>query len=266
MDVPVMFESRTVAPDTEILPSYLPVPGMGVLADNAYLIFAAQPVLVDAGVAALRTELVAALEGLLDPAELRWIWVTHADPDHIGGLAPLLERAPNAKIVTNFLGMGKLGLLELAAPDRFHLINPGQLLDVGDRELLALRPPLFDAPETMALLDTRTRALFSSDCFGGLLREPCETAAAIALDELRVGMVRWATVDAPWLSVSEPRAMGRALEAVRRLEPSIVLSSHLPPARGITDRLLLNLSASCGAPGFEGPDQAALEQMLAAVA
>jgi hypothetical protein len=44
----------------------------------------------------------------------------------------------------------------------------------------------------------------------------------------------------------------------------MVLSSHLPPAQGSsTERLLGALAAVPDAPAFVGPDQAALEQMLA---
>jgi hypothetical protein len=53
--------------------------------------------------------------------------------------------------------------------DRVYLLNPGQSLDVGDRTLTGLRPPLFDNPATVGLYDDRSRTLFSSDCFGAPL-------------------------------------------------------------------------------------------------
>jgi hypothetical protein len=46
-------------------------------------------------------------------------------------------------------------------------------------------------------------------------------------------------------------------------EPDLVLSTHLPPATGVTGSLLDTLSAAPDAPPFTGPDQAALERMLA---
>jgi hypothetical protein len=56
------------------------------------------------------------------------------------------------------------------------------------------------------------------------------------------------------------------LDQVRALEPTMVLSSHLPAARGTSvERLLGALAEVPDAPAFVGPDQAALEQMLAAV-
>lgn len=264
MDAPEMSSTRLVAPDTVILPGHLPVPGMGVLAVNAYLIRAAEPVLVDAGLGALREDFLRALEQTIDLEDLRWIYVTHTDPDHIGSLGALLERAPRARVVTTYVGMGKLSMIEPIAPDRVFLLNPGQSLDVGDRWLTAIRPPTFDAPETTGLFDQRTRALFSSDCFGAVIAGPHEAAGSIDPDELRDGMITWAGVDAPWLHSTRERAFERALEAVRRLDPSVVLSSHLPPASGRTSALLEHLRSARAAEPFVGPDQVALLEMLAA--
>ena len=69
-------------------------------------------------------------------------------------------------------------------PERVHLLNPGQRLSVGDRDLLAVRPPTFDAPETTGVFDTRSRALFTADCFGALLAEPAERVRDLLAAEL----------------------------------------------------------------------------------
>jgi hypothetical protein len=262
MDQPKMFEPRSVTADTELLSSYLPVPGYGVLPVNAFLIRAAQPVLIDTGLAALRNEFLQNLRSLIAPEELRWIWITHADVDHLGSLEAVLAQAPHARLVTTYVGMAKMSLQQLPI-DRVYLLNPGQRLDIGDRQLLAVRPPTFDAPETTGLFDTRTRALFSADSFGALMAEPVEDTADLALTDLRDGQITWATIDAPWLQFVDERKFAANVNNVGRLEPSIVLSAHLPPARDMTQTLCENLIAARQAPAFEGPDQAALERMLA---
>ncbi len=265
MDQPLQFPARQVAPGIDMLPAYMPVPGFGVLAANAFVIHAGEPVLVDTGLGALSGDFMTSLESVIDPAALRWIWITHADPDHVGNLAAVHAAAPNARIVTTYLGMGKMGLLGLPL-DRVHLLNPGQRLDVGDRALMAVRPPTYDAPETTALFDPATRTLFSADGFGALLDKPAETAADVAPAALRDGMIGWAMVDAPWLSGLDGATFARSLAGLHDLSPDRVLSSHLPPAEGMLDRLTGNLSAALTAPPFEGPDQAALEAMMAQAA
>ncbi|MDZ7843080.1 MAG: MBL fold metallo-hydrolase [Gammaproteobacteria bacterium] len=262
INLPTMFETRRVTPDTDALCAYVPLPGYGVLPVYAFVIHAAEPVLVDTGLAALREDLLQALAAVIDPAELRWIWVTHMDADHIGNLEAVLTRADSAKVVTTYLGMGKMGLMGLPA-ERAWLLNPGQSLELGDRRLEAIVPPSYDAPETTGLYDSRSRALFSADCFGALMQEPAESAAAIEPGALRDGLVTWTTVDAPWLSLADDTGMRAITDCVRRLDPEIILGSHLPPAHGMMDTLLGHLDAARSAPRFEGPDQTALERMMA---
>ena len=263
MDAPVMTETRTVAPDTVALSAWLPVPGYGILPVNAFVIRGPEPVLVDTGLATLREPFMAALRAAIDPAELRWIWITHMDPDHLGNLETVLAEAPAARVVTTYLGMGKMGLHGLPV-ERAFLLNPGQRLAIGERELVALVPPSFDAPETTGLFDTRSRALFSADAFGALMQEPADSADAIPPAALRDGMVTWATVDAPWLGLVDGARLDATLERIRRLDPALVLSGHLPPAAGMTDTLLRHLAAAQTAPPFEGPDHRALERLMAA--
>lgn len=260
MDQPTLMPSRRIGTDTDLLPSYVPLPGLGVLPINAYLIHAREPVLVDTGIAALRDGFLQALRALIDPAALRWIWVTHADADHVGNLAAVLAEAPHARIVTSYLGVGKMGLLQLPL-DRTYLVNAGQALDVGDRQLLAYRPPVYDAPETMALFDTGTRHLFSSDCFGAVLARPAETASAIGASELRDGLVLWTGIDAPWLADVGRDRFTAACRPLRELEPRLILGSHLPPAAGLDDTLYAGVDSAREAAPFVGPDQAAVEAL-----
>lgn len=154
--------------------------------------------------------------------------------------------------------MGKLMLGGLPV-DRVLLMSPGQDLDLGDRCLLALRPPVYDAPETMALMDTRTGTLCSADCFGALLQDPVASAGEVPLGALRDGMLPWAGVDAPWLSLLPEGGLDASLAGVRGLAPVRVLSAHLPPAEGMTDWLTAGLAEACGSAPFTGPDRAGVD-------
>ena len=206
------------------------------------------------------------LTQLIDPADLQWIWLTHPDRDHTGALMDLLEMAPHARLITTFLGVGILSLEHAVPMDRVYLLNPGQSLDVGDRRLTAFRPPVYDSPATTGISDSLTGTCFTSDCFGAPLGAVSDTEAAdiaeLSTDDLTAGQRLWVTVDSPWVSGVDPSQFVASLAPLRAMDPEVVLSTHLPPARKAMSRLLDVLSATPGSQPFVGPDQAMLEAML----
>jgi len=259
-----MVSSYKAAPDIDVLTSTFPIPGFGSIPLNAFVLHGSEPVLVDTGAVVESDEFMAALRAVIDPAELKWIWLTHTDFDHIGTLHRLLAEIPDLRVITTFLGVGIMTTSTPLPMDRVHLVNPGQTITVGDRALTAVKPPVFDNPSTTGFRDDKSGAFFSSDCFGALLQSVPERADELSDAELRDGQVFWATIDSPWLHKVDPATFAKELNAVRALDPTIVLSSHLPAAPGaMLDRLLASLEAAPGAEPFVGPDQAALEQMLA---
>ena len=252
-------------PGVDVVATSADIPGLGSLAINAFVLHGTEPLLVDTGTVAGCDEFMTTLESVMDPQELRWIWLTHTDFDHIGSLAALLDLNPRVRVITSFVGVGIMGLSSNPLPmDRVHLVNPGQTVTVGDRSLTAVRPPVFDNPITTGFVDDHTGALFSSDCFGGLLPSVPEKAADLDVETLVSGQVRWATVDSSWVHDVDRGVYAAKLRQFRSLEPSAVYSSHLPPAPGsMFDLFIDSLAQVPDAPRFEGPDQAALELMLA---
>jgi flavorubredoxin len=258
-----MINSYKAAPDIEVLTSNFPIPGYGLIPINAFVIKGSEPVLVDSGAMVESEEFMPALRAVIDPADLKWIWLTHTDFDHIGSLHQLLAENPQLRVVTTFLGVGIMSLCAPLPLDRVHLVNPGEKITVGDRTLTAIKPPAFDNPSTTGFYDDKSGVFFSSDCFGALLSAVPQNAADLSDKDLRDGQVFWATVDSPWLHKVDSGAFARELDGIRKMEPKMVLSSHLPAAPGdMTERLLASLAAAPTAQPFVGPDQAALQQML----
>lgn len=252
--------------DVTVLSDYAEVPGLGFLPVNAFVLHADQPVVIDTGLSTPDKDFLAALASVIDPADVRWVWLTHPDRDHTGGLWALLEAAPQARLVSTFLGVGIMSCQWEVPLDRVFLLNPGQVLDVGDRGLRAFRPPLFDSPATTGFLDDSTGALFSSDCFGA----PLPTAALATSadvrgvgDEVRDLQLLWASVDSPWVHQVDPGAYAATVDLVRGMAASAVFSTHLPPAPHPEDRLYETLLLAPQTAPFVGPDQAALQALLA---
>jgi hypothetical protein len=259
-----MISTYKAAPDIDVLTTSFPVPGLGLVPINAFVLHGEEPVLVDTGNVFQSEEFMAALRSVIDPSDLRWIWLTHTDFDHIGSLHQLLAENPRLTVITTFLGVGIMGLSAPLPLDRVHLVNPGQTITVGERRLTAVKPPVFDNPVTTGFYDDRSGALFSADCFGALLADVPERAEDLTEAELHQGQVFWVMADSPWLCKVDEGLFTKDLHALRAFDATHVLSSHLPAASGASlERMLASLDAARAAEPFVGPDQAALEEMLA---
>lgn len=266
MHQPHVGEPFAALPDTHVLPTYWPAPGLGTIPMNAFLIRAAEPVLVDTGAGALADGFLEALAALVDPAAIRWIWLTHEDRDHTGSLTRLLDLAPRATVLGTFMTFGRFSPDGPLPPERTRIVNPGDAVPVGDRILQAVRPPVYDSPGTLGLVDPSTGAYFSSDAFGAPL--PGDLALERSTSDLEPALlhaaqVTWATADCPWVTTVDADALATAVRTVGRWKPSALLSTHLPPVhRGITDSLAAILAAREAEP-TPGPTQAQIEALLA---
>ena len=260
-----MITTYRAAPDIDVVSSAATIADFGSLAINAFVMHGDEPMLVDTGTVAEADEFMTALRTVIDPADLRWIWLSHTDYDHIGALPQLLDENPRLRVITTFFAVGILGLSATPLPmDRVYLCNPGERITIGRRTLTAIKPPVYDNAVTTGFFDETSGILFSADCFGALLGDVPQDAADIPAAELRAGQTTWVTVDSPWIHGVDRTAFTGALEGMRSLAPSIVLSGHLPPAPGaLLDPLLDTLAAAPDAAPFVGPDQPALEQILA---
>lgn len=242
--------------DVHVLPTSLSLPGVGVLTINAFVLLAEQPVLVDTGIGVDSAAFVDALFAVVDPADLAWVWLTHDDADHTGSLQRVLELAPRARLVTHALGALRQGTAWPLPLERVHAIRVGDTLDVGDRTLTAVRPPLFDNPMSTGFVDSKTGALFSVDAFGALLPAPVQDVADLSEEALVQGMTGWSLMDSPWVHVVDEGRFGAVLDDVRRLDPRHIFSSHLPSAAGTSLEQFLAVAATLPAADAAVPPSA----------
>jgi hypothetical protein len=123
---------------------------------------------------------------------------------------------------------------------------------------------IYDAPETTGFLDTKTRVLFSADAFGAVTDAPYEETAAIPEVTLRDGQTVWAGIDAPWLGMADKAMFGNLLADIERLDPSAIISGHLPATSGPMIRKVLgNLIVSMSAGKFAAPNRETVEALFA---
>ena len=253
--------------DVTVLNDHIPVPTIGFLPVNAFVLHAAQPVVVDTGLSLPGRGFMDALGSVMDPKDVRWIWLTHPDRDHTGGIFELLDAAPRARVVTTFLNVGIMSTGSPLPMDRVYLVNPGQSLDLGDRTITAFKPPLFDSPATVGFFDPKSRTCFSSDCFGAPMSSEDLAQGGDVRDvpaaDLRSSQLLWATVDSPWVHMVDRDTYMARVEPLQEMEPQTILSSHLPPVRENTQDCFDMLAVAPLTDPYVGPDQRALEEMLA---
>lgn len=258
-----MMEAYEVTPDVFVLPSFVDLGQLGTLPLNAFLVKGRSPYLVDTGLILDHEPFMGLIEELIDPRDLELIYLTHTDPDHIGSLQTLTTMAPNATIVTSFIGLKKLELMGIPLPGRrVHLLNPGEQLSLDGHRLTVGSPAVFDAPETTVLYDSDLDVLFSADSFGAPLRELTETANDVPGEELLQGQTLWASLDSPWLHNIDRERFAKILTQFERMDPEWILSAHLPPARRMVRKLCANLAKAPDVAPFVGPNHEQFQAML----
>ncbi len=258
-----MDKPHQVTPDIEVLPAHFPIPGAGFLPVNAFVIKAKEPVLVDTGMGIESEEFMKALDSTIDLHDLKWVWLTHDDADHLGSIQRVLEGAPSAKLAAHSLAVLRMSTAWPVPMHRVHWLNPGDSIWVGDRKLTAVRPPLFDNPTTIGIFDDQSEAFFSADCFGAIIPSPARNVDDVPGGNLAQGMTSWASADSPWVHMVEPSALSLALDKIRQMAPKMILSGHLPPAQAKTEQLLELLARVPASTPFVAPNQTALERILA---
>ena len=256
-----MEEPYRAAGDVHVLPSSEAAPGCGVLPVNAYLIHDDRPVLIDTGLATEREQFLRTLWSVVEPDQLAWIFLTHDDRDHAGNLLQVLESAPQARLVMNYMAVSKLSEEWSLPLERIRVVNPGERFATGSRELLVLRPPVFDSPGTVGLYDGRADVVFTVDAFGTYLPELAHDLSEVSEEDLRCGLADFNRANHPWINLVDRAMFDERLAELCRLEPSVLLSSHGVLAHGRTSSLARAMGEIAGMEPFVPPDQPTFEEL-----
>ncbi len=134
---------------------------------NAYLVQGSQKVaLIDTVDPSVTEVLMSYLE---DIPVIDYVIANHAEQDHSGSIPKVLEKYPDAKVVTTPKGKGMLMDLLLVPDNRFITVNDGETLSLGDRTLEFIHAPWVHWPETMLTYLREDKVLFPCDLFGSHL-------------------------------------------------------------------------------------------------
>jgi anaerobic nitric oxide reductase flavorubredoxin len=155
---------------TDLFEGLWPITQEGV-SYNAYLINDEKKAIVDLAKALKTDEFFDQIDQITDISQLDYVIVNHMEPDHSGILRTLLRMAPQVTI----LGTQKTrDMLEsfYGVSEGVKVVQDGETLSLGQRELTFVYTPFVHWPETMMTYDSSEQILFSCDAFGsyGALR------------------------------------------------------------------------------------------------
>jgi flavorubredoxin len=221
-----------VAEDTFVIPWLLEAPPIGYFPMNSMVIRGREPIIVDTGSPANREEWLRNAWSIVEPEDVRWIFLTHDDRDHSGNLLAILDACPNATLLTTWFMVGRM-FEEWATPlDRCRFLNDGESLDVGDRRLVAVRPPLFDNPTTRGLFDEQTGVYWSVDTFATNAPHAVQNATELDSGFFREGQLLGARLVSPWHQWLDNSKFQARVDVVQSLPIQVVAACHGPALQG----------------------------------
>lgn len=258
-----------IAADTYVIHSVQEALGQPLFVHlNSMVILGAEPVIVDTGTIANRDRWLEDVFSLVEPEDVRWIFLSHDDVDHTGNLEQTMAACPDAQLVCNWSMVERhTNCFDFPLP-RCRWVMDGETLDVGDRTLVALRPPVYDSPTTRGLFDPTTGVYWSADTFATPLPDPAAGIPDLeaAFWEFGLTLFTFGALS-PWLSVVDPVKFGATVDRVQQLDITTIAGCHTPVIEGdFIERAfsLIRRLPEIDPPAM--PDQSVLDQIVAATA
>lgn len=132
---------------------------------NSYLIVDEKTALFDTVDICYSDLFLQKLELALKGRELNYVVINHMEPDHSGSLGLLKSRYPNIEIVGNKRTADMVkGFFNIT--DNVRIIEEGEEISLGKRNLKFFLTPMVHWPETMMTYETTDKIIFSGDAFG----------------------------------------------------------------------------------------------------
>jgi flavorubredoxin len=204
---------------------------------------------------------------LVDPKDVKWIYISHDDHDHVGNIGEALELCTNATLVSHWFQVERLaGDYELPL-NRMRWVNDGEAFDAGDRLLAAIRPPVFDAPTTRGLYDSKTRVYWGVDSFAAPILTAVENANELDKEFWTQGFQMFHSMISPWHTMLDAAKFNKSVDRIAELDISAIASAHAPITSGARIQEALALLRQL--PNQEAaayPDQTVLDGILAGMA
>jgi flavorubredoxin len=233
---------------------------------NSMVIKAAEPIVVDTGYAANRDQYLKDVFSVVDPDDIKWLFISHDDVDHTGNVNALMELAPNATLVVNWFMWERMGDTLEVPLNRMRWISDGDSFTAGDRTLHAVRPPVFDSPTTRGLFDSKTGVYWASDSFAAPMLELANNVDQIDPGFWHDGMAMFHQYVSPWYALLDDAKFQHTVDRIESLGVTNIAGCHTPhigPSHVAQALRQIRTFAQVTVPAE--PGQEVLDQMLGAV-
>ena len=258
-----------IAADTYVVHQVQPALGEPLFVYlNSMVILGREPVIVDTGTPANRAQWLEDVFALVDPVDVRWVFLSHDDVDHTGNLDEVMTACPNATLVCNWAMVERHTNCFDFPLERCRWVMHEESFDIGDRSLHAIRPPVFDSPTTRGLYDPASGVYWGVDTFATPLPDPGMSIADLDPEFWRFGLAMFAFgAVSPWMSMVDPAKFARTVDRIAGLDVKTIAACHTPVIEGPFIAQALDVVRSfplADPPPL--PDQSILEQIVAATA
>ncbi len=133
---------------------------------NSFVIQGEKTAVVDTSHEKFRQLYLDTLKGIINPAEIDYLIISHTEPDHSGLVKDVLQLAPSATVVGSKVAIQFLEDF-VHQPFERKIVKNGDRLDLGKgHELEFVIAPNLHWPDTMFSYDHKTQILFTCDAFG----------------------------------------------------------------------------------------------------
>ncbi|MHC1597469.1 MAG: FprA family A-type flavoprotein [Methermicoccaceae archaeon] len=188
---------------------------------NAYIVEGGKRALIDTTNPGFEEVLARNVNAVCGFDAIDYVVMNHAEPDHAGAIAYVLERCERAKLIATEKGAKMASMMYGVPEDRMVVVHTGDTLELGTKTLRFIEAPWVHWPETMLTYLEEDKILFPCDFFG------CHTPRGMYDDEVEdiISLAKryFGEIMMPFRKMTK-----KALESVMGLDVRMIAPSHGP--------------------------------------
>jgi len=189
---------------------------------NAYLIVGEKKkALIDTVNPGFEKELEEKIRKIINPNDIDYVIMNHAEPDHAGSIPHVMLISPKAKLVTSTRGVKMAQTFYEVPEERIVAVHDQESIDLGGKTLRFIEAPMLHWPETMFTYLKEDKILFPCDFLGA------HAAKGFYDDEVEDLLVLAQRYFGEIMMPFRPNAQ-KGLEKIANLETNLIAPSHGP--------------------------------------